>query len=774
MPRPELAAPIIAKVSQILDLITAPDTLVTTISQILAPLIDPSDQAAHGQAMLQSFRYFAENTVFGDYVTQIIVALQQTPFTALMRLCQQFERYKKRKKQVRTALGGNQNALDHSIDLGLQNLTSTPESIAYLHREAEIIESLVGVLPRHVITERIEKLRNRLPHAPQVCFLFYLVCLHHGDYLGAVDKLHQYFDHLLVQHSMPNSTLLPYAVLNLAAVHLRFGHIDEALELVREVTAHVQRRKDDVCLARTLSLLYRLSEHRCDPSYQFQLLQQTLARSLTLCISNLSSQTLMDAAKHYLLHPRESGGLASIPIESDGSYSSATARPDAVWRLINASMSAATRTSETPTSSARLTSQALVATSSTWSVYGNQTMADLASRLQLDVHRSHNLQALSSAFSTDSSASTALISTTKLPTIEACASLCALAKSAAEMGQERETFELLLEAYDHYPVSSASADWIRVTRQILQDMSLRRKDIDAAEIQAIQLCALSPLNLDLHYHIDALYRLCVVLIHKGAYTRANTLIQSLIETCEGAGLTLMAVAFRLTQADLFLRAHAASDTSAPPIDALQPLLQCLSLARTFKLDTIAATASIQLARIHLLMEDIETSQKRARKAISLIDSVMPHVLQHGSATLKANAKLEYAKANILLMTSMSPSSALQSAKSGSQAMASSRPSTAAVGTWNDAMDDLDDVIDACTKLSEKEMLIEAYYFKARLANALGLNVQRNMAAKQFKTLLLSTPRSEGSAAPHTSFISTSMQYYLDGNSLRQLMSKFVK
>lgn len=749
---------------------------------MIAPLYVNPKTVTSIASLKNDFRYFDEDTVFGSHVAQLSAGLELMSFTALIRLCKLIERYKTRPKPVRAALGGGQAPLDQSIDLSVQSINSTAESAAYLHREAEIIESLIGVMSRHAITERIEKLRNRLPRAPQVCFLFYLVCLHHGDYLGAVDKLHQYFDHILVQQSTPSSTLLPYATLNLAAVHLRFGHIDEALELVREVTANVQRRKDDVCLARTLSLLYRLSEHRCAPGYQFQLLQQTLSRSLSLCLSNLSSQTLMDAAKHYLLHPRENSGLSSIPMfDSDGGLGSSTtgdadagSRPDAVWRLINASMSAATTTTDSPTSSALLTSQALVVTSSNWAIYGNKTMSDLTSRLQLDVQRSHNLQAVSGALIADSSQVSSLVTTTKLPTIEANASLCSLARSVSEMGKDRETFELLLEAYEHYPVSHANADWIRTTRQILQDLALRREDVEAAEIQAVQLCALSPLNIDLHHHIDALYRLCVVMMHKSQYTRANTLIQSLIETCEGSGLTLMAVAFRLTQAELILRAHAASNSSSPPIEALQPLLQCLSLARIFKLDTIAATASVQLARIHLLMEDGVNTQKAAKKALALLETVMPHVLQHGSAILKASAKLESVKASLLLLQSTATNSGIEGGKHGSKFQAPSRPSADSIETWSDAMDDLDDVIDIGNKMSSKALLIEAYYFKARLANSLGLNVQRNMAAKQFKALLLTSSLTESSPTPHTSFISTSMQYYLDGTSLRQLLSKLVK
>jgi tetratricopeptide (TPR) repeat protein len=761
LPHPSHAVTISKKLFGTLTSITSPDTLISILLETIAPLCHSSESITTISSLVDADIKLSEESIFGRFVNSFSHALILSKFSTLIRLCKRIELYKNRGGVTRSVLGPSKG---HTLDSSYADLRSAEENHVYLQREAEMIESLIGVLPRHAITTRIDRLMVRLPRTPQVFFLSYLVCLHHGDYLGALDKLHQYFDHILVNQTSTNtSSLLPYATLNLAAVHLRFGHIDEALELVREVTAAVQRKRDNICLARTLSLLFRLAEHRCDQSYQLQLLQQTLGRSLSLCLSDLTTQSMLDTAKHYLLHPRENTGLAAIPLTQDdtafGSSSSsssssssqlqhtmaAKARPDAVWRFIHASLSAAAHTYDSPTASALLTSQALLSTANIWSIYGNTTMANLASNLQLDIHRTHNLHSVSGP--SDVAKSSILMVSTKLPTVDACSSLCTLAKSACEVGDERKAFALLLEAFNSYPQSCAQPQWIRSTRQILQEMAIRRGDMETAEVQAIQLSALSPLNLDLHHHIDALYRLAVVLMHKKSWIKANILIQSLIETCEGCGLTMMSIPFLLTQSEILL-------LSGSHFSAIAPLLSCLTMAKQFRLESVVATASIQLAHILLL----EGSRIRAKMAQSLIDSVMPHILQHGSALLQSQALLESVKASLLL--NVPPLDA-----NGQASLAESSTHSSHYEAWTSALEQIEDIIQIASKMHSTQLLIEAYYFKARIANALGLLVQRNLAAKMFKSLQSSSQVDLKQAQIG------SMHYYLDGSGLATALSR---
>jgi len=766
--------------------IATPVSLVDEILSVAAPLCSAHGKIDSISQLLLSEKQLEAESLFGRFLALFCEALYSSSFTVQLRLCKHIAMYMKRDNGSLTLLRPRKDATKDALtESGFRALHSRQNNLAYLQREAETIESLVGILPRHVITERIDRLSKRLPLTPQVHFLSYLVCLHHGDYVGALHKLHQYFDHVLVQQPGNTSSLLPYATLNLAAVHLRFGHIDEALELVREVTASVQRRKDDVCLARTLSLLFRLAEHRCDQTYQLQLLQQTLARSLSLSLSNLSASTMLDTAKHYLLHPREVSGLATFSLvdnigtngvmEDSLSVGMSVSRPDAVWRLIQASMSAATRTSSgiSATESTVLASEALVSSAQMWSIYGDREMSKLSSHLQLDIHRHHNLNSVGHAGEPEKSSS--LLISSRLPTKSGCASLCSLAKMACESGSEREALVWLLEALREYPQSDAEAQWLRGTRQILFDMALRRGDVDTAEMQAVQLGALSPLNLDLHHHIDALFRLCLVLVDRSAFTRAHTLMQALIETCEASGLTIFATALRLTQAEILMRSQ------APPFLALHPLLNCLQLATQFRMHTIAATAATHLAHIHLSLATLDhctnkestsdgnqlrgqkgtssSSQRRhAIEAINLIDQWMPHILQHAPAMLQAQAKLELTKATLLLCTTAQPQQGSTSDAHREFIIDQN------LQIWDSSYADIEDIIQIALKLNARQLLIEAYYFKARLANALGKLVQRNVAAKMFKTLQIET-HSDAKLSPNGS-----VHYYIDAKSLEDVMT----
>lgn len=736
LPVAKQAEPITNSINEVINQLDRPNTLMTVLVEILAGLCQTDTTPETLGSIMERPLLLSEQSVFYNFVFQFRHSLSQSSFTTLIRLCKQTQQYKIRHGTSAKRLLGAGNKVDLSSGGGFRGLRSASESMQYLQRVAEEIEALVGQEPRHVITARIEQLEARSPRTPQTHFLLYLVCLHHGDYVGALDKLHQYFDHVLAQRSPSEPSLLPYATLNLAAVHLRFGHIDEALEVVREVTANVQRRSDDVCLARTLALLYSLAEHRCDQTYQLQLLQQTLSRALKLCLGSLSATVMLDTAKHYLLYPRENALAGLVDYYGDAAPS---ARPDAVWRLIQASLSAATR-ADTSALSTHLTSQALLKATESWNIYGNSSMATLSAQLQLDIHRTAH-------------SSPHLSSSAPISNVDAAKSLCTLAKLANEIGEEKEALRLLLEAHNSYPQSTYQSHWTLASRQILQDCALRRGDLDTAEIQAIQLSALSPLNLHLEQHIDALYRLTVVLMHKGAWVKASTLIHSLIDTCQACGLTILSAGLRMTLAEIHLRAGA-------PTAAVGPLLEALTLAEQFGLDQVRVTAIVQLAHIRLK----ENTGLGAKTALSLLDEVMPHILQHGPALLQAQAKMESAKAVLCIHSNEE------------EGMASEDVAPASIAhqheVWTDALAEIEDAIQLASKLHCKQVLIEAWYFKARLLNATGRLVQRNLAAKTFRSLLIPSHAEDDPVNTTPLYSPTgSMHYYIQASTIRDVMTR---
>ena len=72
--------------------------------------------------------------------------------------------------------------------------------------------------------------------------------LAHGEFQLAIENLHRYFDYAVqlahTMHSLEDSSpdtkspsLLPYATLNLAGVHFRFGNYSYATHLIHETVS---------------------------------------------------------------------------------------------------------------------------------------------------------------------------------------------------------------------------------------------------------------------------------------------------------------------------------------------------------------------------------------------------------------------------------------------------------------------------------------------------------------------------------------------------------
>ncbi|GBG64458.1 hypothetical protein CBR_g44342 [Chara braunii] len=66
---------------------------------------------------------------------------------------------------------------------------------SYLREKAVSIEREIGRVPMTALDEQLDELERLSPEMPKIHYLRYLNCLHHGDYPGAMDSLHRYFDY---------------------------------------------------------------------------------------------------------------------------------------------------------------------------------------------------------------------------------------------------------------------------------------------------------------------------------------------------------------------------------------------------------------------------------------------------------------------------------------------------------------------------------------------------------------------------------------------------
>ena len=110
----------------------------------------------------------------------------------------------------------------------------------------------------------IRKLLEHEPELPAAYFLRYLNCLQHGERIGALDALHQYFDHAMIQQSTPKD-ILQFAAILLASTHSAFGDKQLSFLATDEAVRVAQQSKDAACVAFALGWLYNNSDGRHGP-----------------------------------------------------------------------------------------------------------------------------------------------------------------------------------------------------------------------------------------------------------------------------------------------------------------------------------------------------------------------------------------------------------------------------------------------------------------------------------------------------------------------------
>ena len=137
----------------------------------------------------------------------------------------------------------------------------------YLERRILSVSADVGTSTLEETERELAFLEALEPELPRASFLRYLSCVHHRELLGALDALHRYFDYARARGGprSPNDAksargVAQYAALNLAAVHVRFGHHGLAAIAIDEAVRVAQQRHDHACVTFALSWLKHVDE----------------------------------------------------------------------------------------------------------------------------------------------------------------------------------------------------------------------------------------------------------------------------------------------------------------------------------------------------------------------------------------------------------------------------------------------------------------------------------------------------------------------------------
>uniref|UniRef100_A0ABM0LZU0 Anaphase-promoting complex subunit 5 n=1 Tax=Saccoglossus kowalevskii TaxID=10224 RepID=A0ABM0LZU0_SACKO len=166
-------------------------------------------------------------------------------------------------------------------------------------------------------------------------YLSYLNNLRINEFCNTIHELYRYSDKHAFSDNDNDSYATEighsfrYAALNLAGVHCRFGHIDEATAALREAITMAQEANDNVCLQHALGLLCRLQQERGDDSSY--LLERSATRARELNLAYLTSLGIQNYIKEKCLSGADPASEMSrlcsqILLNMNHSYSSSLGR----------------------------------------------------------------------------------------------------------------------------------------------------------------------------------------------------------------------------------------------------------------------------------------------------------------------------------------------------------------------------------------------------------------------------------------------------------------
>jgi len=191
------------------------------------------------------------HSAFGMFFRKSLVVFQDMSFEQVARLQHNLGEY------LTASTGQSGSAGERAADRQVVGLSQINQLI---DQEVETVESSRCLLPPTEYQKVLDYLESLAPAALKIHYLSYLNCLRMGEFIGAVDHLHKYFDYFMGSEAARGS-LLQYAVLNLAALYSRFGFHQEAVDALNEVIRTARRLNDHECLIQAQHWLYVISKN---------------------------------------------------------------------------------------------------------------------------------------------------------------------------------------------------------------------------------------------------------------------------------------------------------------------------------------------------------------------------------------------------------------------------------------------------------------------------------------------------------------------------------
>ncbi|CAL8343307.1 unnamed protein product [Lota lota] len=398
-----------------------------------------------------------------------------------------------------------------------------------------------------------EELNNMLKFNPDFAeahYLNYLNSMRVQDIYISTHSLLHYFDRLVLSGSEGKSNgdegygrSLRYAALNLASLHCRFGHYQQADLALQEAIRIAQESNDHVCLQHCLSWLYTLEQMKGSDSSV--LTEDSVKMAAHFCLPYLASLGIQSLVQQGAVQGKSAHELMDALKDTDILH----------WKH----------------SLSELIEISLAQTISIWRMYGKSTMAQQQAQLLLNMS---SLEPVNFGVQQNNTEAFAV-------------ALCHLAELHAEQGLYGATAEIFTHLKEQFPPHTQHAKlWMLCDLKIQFEKHMNDGKYHLAHPLVPAIRALNK--------TEGLYRKAQVLKSLSRTTEAYRILQKLQVHCEKTRCTETIIRVLLSTAELHWES---SDFST----GLPLLLQALSLARLHHLQALASRTLLHLAFTQLML-----------------------------------------------------------------------------------------------------------------------------------------------------------------------------
>ena len=269
------------------------------------------------------------NSVFDVFIRKVLLSFHTIPFERFSALYTDLVAY----RDVTTS------GMDRDDERRAPPPLSADDLNAHVHREARLLEESTEPLDLDALEVDIEAMMRLAEKVPKVLYLRFLRAMHSRDFAQALDDLHRYFDMFAT-----GGINVQYAVLNLAALHLHFGHLEEAMHAINETVRVAQQSDDATALAFAVAWLLRVVQAqngtrttRRPPSHDAKEEERMLRRCFSCAseeeLPHLACITALACGRHVLTvgAPPDSNSGAALAGLEEGPDQRMAPLPAAAW-----------------------------------------------------------------------------------------------------------------------------------------------------------------------------------------------------------------------------------------------------------------------------------------------------------------------------------------------------------------------------------------------------------------------------------------------------------